>query len=129
MMEFVSMAAHNRAMREEVSRYNEQSRIIQTEAIARHFEVAGSVPPIPPVAIAFLITAVRVLLLRESALGSTLGHPEIIAAMEIWLRDLAPAKTSGGRPRAYAFADKEQQPATGGKRRRPTRRRRTGTDK
>ena len=92
-MEFVSMATHHEAMRDEVVRYGEQARTIQTEAIASYFERHGITPPIPPIAIAFLIGAARQLMLREKALGSSLGHRQVLTVAEDWLRHLMNLRT------------------------------------
>ena len=92
-MELVSMATHHEAIRDEVVRYGEQARTIQTEAIARYFERNDITPPIPPIAIVFLIGAARQLMLREKALGSSLGHRQVLTVAETWLRRLMSLRT------------------------------------
>jgi TetR/AcrR family transcriptional regulator len=87
-MEFVSMAMHHEAMRDEVVRYGDQVRSIQTEAIQRYFERNEITPPIPPIAIVFLIGAARQLMVREKALGISQGHGEVLAVAEDWLHRL-----------------------------------------
>jgi TetR/AcrR family transcriptional regulator len=100
-MEFISMAMHHEAIRDEVVRYGDQARIIQTEAIAKYFERTGMTAPIAPIAIVFLIGAARQLMVREKALGMSLGHREVLAVAEDWLHRLMslPAPKSL-RPRA-----------------------------
>jgi TetR/AcrR family transcriptional regulator len=87
-MEFVSMAMHHEAMRDEVVRYGDQVRNIQTEATAQYLERHGIIPPIPPIAIVFLIGAARQLMVREKALGMSLGHREVMAVADDWLHRL-----------------------------------------
>jgi AcrR family transcriptional regulator len=87
-MEFVAAATHRKRMRGEAARYGEQSRKIQAEAIARYFKLKGLKASIPPVAIAFIITAITRLFASETMFGLSLGHPEVLAVLEDWRRHL-----------------------------------------
>jgi TetR/AcrR family transcriptional regulator len=96
-LEFISMAMYHMAMREEVVRYGDQVRSIQTEAITRYFKLNGIVPPIPPIAIVFLIGAARQMMVREKTLGVSLGHREVLAVAKDWLRRLKNMRGPRGR--------------------------------
>jgi hypothetical protein len=109
-MEFVSMAMHHEAMRDEVVRYGDQARSIQADAIAQYLDRKGIAPPIPPIAIVFLIGAARQLMVREKALGMSLGHREVLTVADDWLHRLMNMQTprilrqgatsrAGGTPR------------------------------
>jgi TetR/AcrR family transcriptional regulator len=87
-MEFVAAATHRKRMRGEARRYGEQSRKIQAEAIARYFKLEGLEASIPPVAIAFIITAITRLLASETMFGISLGHQEVRAVLEDWRQHL-----------------------------------------
>jgi TetR/AcrR family transcriptional regulator len=97
-MEFVSMAMHHEAMRDEVVRYGDQARSIQAEAIAQYLDRKGITPPIPPIAIVFLLGAARQLMVRERALGMSLGHREVLAVANHWLRQLMSMQTPRSLP-------------------------------
>jgi TetR/AcrR family transcriptional regulator len=79
------LAADYERVRAEAIRYAEQGRVMQTEAIARHLKLRGLAPPIPPVAIAFLISAAARQAVQERAAGLSLGHSETVTAIESWL--------------------------------------------
>ena len=87
-MEFVAAATHRRRMRGEAARYGEQTRKIQADAIARHFKLKGLKPSMPPVAIAFIITAIKRLFASETMFGISLGHREVLAVLEDWRKHL-----------------------------------------
>jgi AcrR family transcriptional regulator len=87
-MEFVAAATHRKRMRSEAARYGEQSRKIQAEAITRHFRLKGLKAPIPPVAIAFIITAITRLLTSETMFDISLGHHEVLGVMKDWRQHL-----------------------------------------
>jgi AcrR family transcriptional regulator len=89
----LALARDHERVRAEAIRYAEQGRGMQAEAIARHLEVLGIEPPIPPIAIAFLLSAAARQMVEERARGTSLGHREAASAIENWLGQIA-AKTN-----------------------------------
>jgi TetR/AcrR family transcriptional regulator len=103
-IEVVAMASHHEAIREEAIRYGAQYRTITAEAIARYLELRGIAPGLSPMAVTMIITAVGGMLMREKALGMSVGHQELENLIEAWLAAFTtkdkPASPS--RPRAQA---------------------------
>ncbi len=90
-MEFLALANHRKAVRAEVKRYAEQLRIVQTGALARHFEAYGIEPRIAPIVAMVLMNSVAMHLMLEEALGISLGHRETQEFIEHCLRRVATA--------------------------------------
>jgi AcrR family transcriptional regulator len=80
--EFTALAGRNAVIRDELAQYAERFRAIQTEAIARHLKKRGIEPKISPMLINVLLVSLSVVLVRERALGMTLGHAEAEALVE-----------------------------------------------
>lgn len=110
-MEFLALANHRKAVREEVRRYIEQMRIVQMAALVRHFELHGVTSRVPAIVSTIFITGVSSLLVRESALGVSIGHQEVREFVDECLRSLTEGriptvlsigaeKSSAGRPAA-----------------------------
>jgi AcrR family transcriptional regulator len=83
-----ALATYRERMRAEAVRYAEHGRGMQAEAIARYLELRGIQPPVPPIAIAFLMSAAARQMVFEQARGMSLGHREAASAVENWLRRL-----------------------------------------
>lgn len=82
-MEFMALANHKKAVREEVKRHTEQWRNVQAAALTEYFESRGIASAnLPPLVGTFFMTSIRQLLMVESALGITLAHAETEAHME-----------------------------------------------
>jgi AcrR family transcriptional regulator len=82
-MEFMALANHRKAVRDEVKRHAEQWRTVQASALAEYFESRGIMSAnLPPLVGTFFMTSIRQLLMVESALGITLAHAETEAHME-----------------------------------------------
>jgi TetR/AcrR family transcriptional regulator len=86
-MEFIALANHRKALRDEIASYAERFRSAQiktmTSAMERYdidFEEFS-----PTVLIVLLTGATRVLVLEEAALGMTAGHEETKRFAEKWL--------------------------------------------
>ncbi len=89
LFEFSAMAVRNEAIRIEMKRYMEEYHRLQARALARHLELRGIEPAIPPIATAILINSLSHTLAVEKALGVSEGHTEIKAVVESWLRAFA----------------------------------------
>jgi TetR/AcrR family transcriptional regulator len=84
-MEIMAVANHRNVIRAEARRYAEQYRNIQAEAIARHLELRGIKTRVPSLAVTLIMAGISQVLLREKALGMTLGHEEVERGVEDWL--------------------------------------------
>jgi AcrR family transcriptional regulator len=91
-MEFLALANHRKAVREEVRRYVEQLRIVQTAALVRHFELHGVPSRIPAIVSTIFIAGVSSLLVLESALGVSIGHQEAKEFVDECLKSLGECK-------------------------------------
>lgn len=81
--EYMALANHNDGIRQEIVRFLTEARAIQTEIIAGVYRRKGIDPaPIPPGALAFLITYTSMSLIREQGTGFTVAHDEIKALVE-----------------------------------------------
>lgn len=86
-MEFMALANHRKAVRDEVKRHTEQWRTVQAAALTEYFESRGVASVnLPPLVGTFFMTSIRQLLMVESALGITLAHAETEAHMEDFFR-------------------------------------------
>jgi TetR/AcrR family transcriptional regulator len=84
-MEIMAVANHRNVIRAEARRYAEQYRNIQAEAISRHLELRGIKTRVPSLAVTLIMAGISQVLLREKALGMTLGHEEVERGVEDWL--------------------------------------------
>jgi AcrR family transcriptional regulator len=81
--EFVALANRHEGIRQEVARYMTQSRRMEASAIARQFSERGIEPgPISPMAAAFVMYCISLVLRREAATGITEGHEDVLALMD-----------------------------------------------
>jgi len=87
--EFHALAGRNDVIRAELARYGERFRTLQTEALAKHFEMRGIKARIPPVLASVLLVSLANVLVRERELGMTMGHAEAEALVETCLRQFA----------------------------------------
>jgi AcrR family transcriptional regulator len=90
--EFTALASHSPAVREEIVRYAEEYRRIETEALSRHLEARGIRPRISPMIISVLLVGISSVLSREASLGFTMGHDEVEALMEEALKSFEHAQ-------------------------------------
>lgn len=84
--EFTALATRSDVIRAELARYAEEFRRIQTEALERHLAQRGITAKIPPVLATVLLVAMANTLVREQALGMSLGHAEAEAFIDAALR-------------------------------------------
>lgn len=76
LLEFMAMANHNDAIRDEIARNAEEVRRMEADAIARHTTERGIKPRLSPLVVSILTNAAARLLVQEANLGITLGHDE-----------------------------------------------------
>jgi AcrR family transcriptional regulator len=88
-MEFLALANHRKAVREEVKRYAEQWRTVQAASLAQHFAIKDVKSNVPPIVAMFIMTSISQLMMAESALGITLGHAETEEYIEAFFRQLS----------------------------------------
>jgi len=88
-MEFMGLANTREAIRSEIARYAERSRVAQVEALAGLFaEGRLTSDACSPEVLTVLLTSVSRVMIMEQALGMTIGHAETAAFVERWLRRL-----------------------------------------
>jgi len=108
----LALARQHERVRAEALRYAEHGRAMQAEAIALHLQRLGLEPPIPPIAMAFLMSAAARQIVEERVRGTSLGHSETASAVENWLRHITsktrrPApKSKSSRPRSKPATDR-----------------------
>jgi AcrR family transcriptional regulator len=87
--EFVALANHHEGVRKEVARFMSESRRMEAEAIARQFKERGVDPgPCSPMAAAFIMYSVSLVLRREAATGITEGHEDVMKFMDWALKQV-----------------------------------------
>jgi TetR/AcrR family transcriptional regulator len=117
-MEVMAVANHHIGIRAEARRYAEQYRNIQAEAISAHLELHGIRSQVPPLAVTLIMTGIAQVLLREKALGMTLGHQDVESGVASWLE-----KFGLRLRRSQAAAATQKKSRTGRKRRSTSRQR------
>ena len=87
-IEFVALANHRKAIRDEIARYARRFREMQLDAIAGILNDQGvSRDACPPVVVLLAMTGVTQVMALESALGVTEGHREMVEFVDGWLDD------------------------------------------
>jgi AcrR family transcriptional regulator len=87
--EFIALANHRKAIRNELARTNEMARQIESAVLTRVLEDAGLArDDYPAAVVSLLIAAASRTLVTETTLGVTGGHPETLAFIERWLNEL-----------------------------------------
>lgn len=90
-MEFMALANHRKAIRDEIKRYAEYSRRLQAEALSRLVDTSVVDTAIcPPVCMSMLMVSVARTLITEGTVGISLGHPEARTFMNWLLEHVAP---------------------------------------
>jgi AcrR family transcriptional regulator len=85
-IEFVALANHRKAIRDEIARYARRFRRIQLDAIVAILEELGVSPDVcPPIVVLLAMTGVTQVMALETALGVTAGHREMMAFVDGWL--------------------------------------------
>ncbi len=87
-IEFVALANHRKAIRDEIALYAQRFRELQLEAIAAILRDHGVPADVcPPVVVLLAITGVTQVMALETALGVTAGHSEVTEFVEAWIDD------------------------------------------
>ena len=85
-IEFVAVAKHREAVRDEVARYAGRYREMQLDAIAGILHDHGvSADACPPIVVLLAMTGVSQVMALEVALGVTVGHDEMMEFVEHWI--------------------------------------------
>ncbi len=101
-LEFVALANHRKAIRDEISWSAERFRDLQLDAIATILRDRGISPEVcPPVVVLLAMSGVSQTIAIEEALGITSGHEEMVQFVERWIdqaeRDFPALAGFGGR--------------------------------
>jgi AcrR family transcriptional regulator len=85
-IEFVALANHRNAIRDEIACYARRFRELQLDAIAAILSDHG-VPPeaCPPIVVLLAMTGVTQVMALEKVLGVTAGHNELIDFVDSWI--------------------------------------------
>jgi AcrR family transcriptional regulator len=82
-IEFVALANHHKAIREEVARYAERFRTAQLEALTTALAAEGVGPDVlPPIVALLMMTGLAQVMALEKGLGVTAGHEATTAFVE-----------------------------------------------
>lgn len=86
-LEFIALANHRKAIRGELSAHAERLRRLQMEAVEGYLKERGiGSDELSPLALTVLISTLSRSLVLEDAMGLTLGHDEVLALVERYLR-------------------------------------------
>jgi AcrR family transcriptional regulator len=89
--EFTALAHRNEDLRKEVVELIERLREVHVEAITRASrEADGGLAGLPAVALSFLASSAALALIRESAIGVSMGHAEVVALIRQAVAALEP---------------------------------------
>lgn len=96
-IEFVALANHRKAIRNEMARYAERYRAAQLEAVTTALGVVG-VPEdeLPPIVALLMMTGLTQVLALEEALGVTAGHDTTRSFIERTIARVDPTSTDPG---------------------------------
>jgi AcrR family transcriptional regulator len=91
-IEFVALAKHRPAVRDEIAAYADRYRAAQEQALAAALEAGGvGVDQIPPVVALVLMTGLTQVMALEASLGITAGHDDVVAFIDRVLDEIEPA--------------------------------------
>jgi AcrR family transcriptional regulator len=97
-IEFVALAKHRPAVREEIAKYADRYRVAQQEALAAALAAGGiDVDQIPPVVALVLMTGLTQVIALEESLGITAGHDDVVAFIERVLDEIEPSSDAVSR--------------------------------
>ncbi len=82
LLEFMAIAMHSESVKRELTRYADEFRDIQTEALRRYLERRGVAPSVPPVVTALIMASISQAFALEEALGISKGHAETLDYIE-----------------------------------------------
>jgi AcrR family transcriptional regulator len=87
--ELNALAARKPQLRAEASRYATEFRHIQAAAIARHLQLKGIEPVIPPAAMTLVLASIAQTIAMEAVLDVSEAHDQARAIAERWLEAYA----------------------------------------
>jgi AcrR family transcriptional regulator len=129
MVEFMALGNHRKEIRSEIAEVTRRSRKTQLDALSRldlPSFFAEQDPPTP--ALLFLLAAVPKILLMESAMDVSMGHSEILHAVEHYLDRVEPlsrttrrGQTDSAVHRTSGSTRTKKRPASGTSKSRPSR--------
>jgi TetR/AcrR family transcriptional regulator len=101
-LEFVALANHRKAIRDEIARTAERFRELQLDAITTILRDRDVSPEVcPPIVVLLAMSGVSQAIAIEEALGITSGHEEMVQFVEGWIdeaeRDFLALAGFGGR--------------------------------
>lgn len=99
--EAMALAIRNDAIRAEIAKDGEATRMLQAEVISRHLQSRGIEPQLSPVVLSLLMNALARNLANEASLGIRLGHEEARAVMEGCLREVGAISEPANEARAF----------------------------
>jgi AcrR family transcriptional regulator len=85
-LELMALANHRKALRAIIGEFGDQLRQLQEAALARHFELRGLTPQVPPGVVTVLLASVGQMLALEGAIGMSNAHAATRALVEDQLR-------------------------------------------
>lgn len=88
--EFMALANRIDGLKREVVHFIEASRAIEVAVLAQAMDRVPQAGNMGPASLSVTITSLALLLSRESQLGVTTGHAEIVAALEAFLDQVEP---------------------------------------
>jgi TetR/AcrR family transcriptional regulator len=95
-MEFMALANHRDAIRQELATYAEHFRQLQADALGGVFKHYGiDMKALPPLALLVLVTSLSRVMVLEANLGVTTGHAEALALVERFLNTHEPRRKKG----------------------------------
>lgn len=86
--EFMALANHRPAIRDEIAQVASQTRSLQTESITRYMKSKGIDAVFPIASVPVIMSSVSYLLSLETALGISNGHRETESVVENFLNSL-----------------------------------------
>lgn len=88
-IEFVALANHRKAIRDEIARYAERFHRVQIQALADALAAAGiDADRLPPVVARLVMTGITQVLALDARIGVTAGHRETVAFVERAIAEL-----------------------------------------
>ena len=88
-IEFVALANHRKAIRDEIAQYARRFRKMQLEAITAILDDLGiAVDECPPVVVMLAMTGVTQVMALERGLGVSAGHREVTEFVESWIDEV-----------------------------------------
>ena len=90
--ELMALATRIEGLRSEVIHFIEESRHIQIDAIMAAMARSSKTSSIPAPALAMIASSVALALTREEQIGVKLGHGDMAAVIEAFLKEVEPAE-------------------------------------